>query len=167
MIVQTNVSGFTFKDNDYSQVYFVQDSTDTLFTAPTVANASTQFITSNSDLDGLFSMTYRDGYFYGLNPYQDNILRISEDGSSMSFIMSDSPLIEPRQMTWGLDDQLYVLDSGADNVFRVNPSTGDWSMVFSAGTLSNPVGIAFVPEPATLGLLVMGGLLLLRRGKSK
>ena len=165
VIVQTNVSGFTFKGSDYSQVYFVQDTTNTLFTAPTTASAPSQFITSNNDLDGLFSMTYRDGYFYGLNPHQDNILRIAEDGSSMSFIMSDSPLSEPRQMTWGLDGLLYVADSGADNVFRVNPITGDWSAVFAAGTLSNPVGLAFVPEPATLSLLLIGGMALLRRRK--
>lgn len=60
-----------------------------------------------------------------------------------------------------IENALYGAMNQTDRLYRIDPATatkvlvGDTEVAFS--------GLAYVPEPASLGLLIIGGLALFRR----
>lgn len=63
-----------------------------------------------------------------------------------------------------IDDTLYGFSNNNRDIISINTSSGagSWAVDYPAALLGNVTGAA-LPEPATLGLLLMGGLVLLRR----
>ena len=62
---------------------------------------------------------------------------------------------------------LFAVDNGSSNygsdrLYRIDPMTGQATLVGAMSTM-NVLGLAFIPEPTTLGLLALGGLAVLRR----
>lgn len=64
-------------------------------------------------------------------------------------------------MVFGPDDNLYVTSFGTHEVLRYDGQTGAFIDAFA--TCTEPTGLTFVPEPATLLLLGFGALALLRK----
>jgi len=66
-----------------------------------------------------------------------------------------------------IDDTLYGFSNGNRDIISINTSSGagTWAVDYPANLLGNVTGAA-LPEPATLGLLLLGGLALLQRRRS-
>ncbi len=80
-------------------------------------------------------------------------------GASLGpFIPASDPHPDgPFRIRFGPDGNLYVSARDTDNVLRYNGTTGAFIDIFaSGGGLDNPTGLAFLPEPSSLGLLVLG-----------
>jgi hypothetical protein len=61
------------------------------------------------------------------------------------------------------DGYLYAVDGFSHNLGRIDPATGTVMQIGPAGALAGSRTILYLPEPATLSLLVLGGLALVRR----
>ena len=89
------------------------------------------------------------------------------DGQTGHFIevfASGGGLDMPNDILLGPDGHLYVAGGWSHAVLRYDGQTGDFIDVFAfGGGLYKPVGLAFIPEPASLCLLALGGLLVVRR----
>jgi sugar lactone lactonase YvrE len=73
-------------------------------------------------------------------------------------------LFHAEDVLFGLDGNLYVTSHYTDEVLRYNGVTGAPMGVFaSGGGLVAPTYMLFVPEPGSLALLAVAGLLLVRR----
>ena len=57
---------------------------------------------------------------------------------------------------------LYAVDNSPNTLYKIDMVTGKATTIGLTG-LGNELGLAFTPEPATLGLLALGGLLMIRR----
>jgi hypothetical protein len=58
---------------------------------------------------------------------------------------------------------LYGVDNNYATLSKIDAMSGATTLVSGMGMISNPMGLAFTPEPTTLGLLACGLALLLRR----
>lgn len=164
-LINANMSALAFKGQDYSTMYFVKTGTNMMFSAPPVVGASATMVAFDPLLNNIHSMIYGiDGAFYALRGDGKNIIKISGDGSQVTQLLSISPLVEARQLVWGPDNNLYVADRGAGNIFRISMQNYNATALFQQGLFTDPRGIAFAtPEPATLLLLGLGGLFLRKR----
>ena len=166
-IPATNVQTFAFKGQDYSTVYFIQHTTGLMYQAPWQDSGTPTLFATNAllqDSSIKFLSYHSNGNFFALKG--NNILLISGDGSQVSLIYDSepSPLSDPVQLTIGPDDQLYVADNGLDNLLKISPDGQTVSELLQEGLFTNLRGAAIaIPEPATLALLLIGGLALLSR----
>ena len=72
-------------------------------------------------------------------------------------------LDHPRGIALDLRNaKVYWTDYGTDKIQRADLEGTNVEDLVTVG-LDSPYGIAIIPEPATLGLLLVGGLALLRR----
>jgi WD40 repeat protein len=70
----------------------------------------------------------------------------------------------PINLTFGPDNNLYVCNFNDHEILRYNGQTGDFIDVFaSGGGLDRAADLVFIPEPASLSLLLAGCIALLKR----
>ena len=170
-ISASGVQTFAFKGQDYSKIYFVQYTTGLMFQAPWQSSGTPTLFANNPLLQGQgaveFLSYHPNGNFYALN--NTNILQISGDGSSISqiFTPGQSPLSNPVQMIIAPDGNLYVADDGHDNLFRISPDGLEVSALLQEGLFTSLRGVAIaIPEPATVGLLLAGLLVVAARRRT-
>jgi len=78
-------------------------------------------------------------------------------------------------MTFSVDGTLFIVDgdtaAATDTLYTLNPTTGILTSIGHTGLENGLVGLAYIPEPSTLALLLVGlvvsvrGRRLLRRGR--
>ncbi len=109
----------------------------------------------NSDTDVLYASSSGSDSFY----------TISRSTGAVTLI---GPLVNsgnPNGMAYDYNnDIMFMVDNTADMLFKMNLATGEAVSIGSTGS-GNLLGLAYVPEPATMGLLVIGGAIALRRRK--
>ena len=107
-----------------------------------------------------------DGDLYVVSNNTNQVLKF--DGSTGDFISvfisAGTGLAGPRGLAFGPDGDLYVSSGTTNEILRYDGATGTALGVFASG-LGSPWYLEFspVPEPATLSLLAIGGLVMLRR----
>lgn len=99
------------------------------------------------------------GYLYVTNELGGTIEKFDSSGNSSIFA---SGLNYPWGLEFDSSGYLYVANNGDSSVVKIDPR-GNKS-VFASSGVSGPEGIAIqVPDPSTLLLLGLGGLLLRKR----
>jgi hypothetical protein len=84
----------------------------------------------------------------------------------MDVFASGGGLDMPYGLVFGPDAYLYVASLNTNSILRYDGQSGAFIGVFaSGGGMNQPCHILFTPEPATLSLLALGGLALIRRGR--
>jgi len=105
----------------------------------------------------LFALTALPG------PWGRHVVEIDPAGNVLRSFQVAIGATQAVNMTFGLDGLLYILDAYWGRVVRYDPTSGTYLDDF-AGGLYDPWGLTFkVPEPATVALLLVGGLALSRR----
>lgn len=117
-------------------------------------------------LDGYLDLTFgADGDLYVAASVSDAVYQYDgETGALVGEFASGNGLDGAYGLTFGPDDNLYVSSRYTDQILRYSGSTGAYidEFVYDSGLV--PTNLLFVvPEPATLSLLALGGLTLLRR----
>ncbi|MCY2926261.1 MAG: PEP-CTERM sorting domain-containing protein [Planctomycetota bacterium] len=117
---------------------------------------------------GIMTLTHgltcdASGNLYAVAETQGRVVQFTPSLSGWTVGHTYTGLTQPDAVTIGPDGGLYVADYGSNKVVRFDTSVSGTGTPFITG-LSGPVGVSFVtPEPATLTLLALGGLAVLRR----
>ncbi len=115
------------------------------------------YLTDFSDplLDGALGVAVRsNGNIYVSSFHNDQIIVFNPAGQLVnSFTHSD--LNGPSYMTFHPNGDLYVSGVLSDSVVVFDPN-GAYLRTLTAGIPNAPYGLAFIPEPATLHLLLVG-----------
>jgi hypothetical protein len=147
---------FRFWDNTNDSAYLI-------FTCPETGNYSVNFniyaekvrnnhwgiysyVNVGTLTDEGYSAKYSASNPWGNGPYTHNLKAVSE--------LQEMSLSEGDKILVGL--KLQKFDSYTEIVFRIQPSS-------TTPDIGANIGFVPVPEPATIGLLTIGGLLLRRR----
>jgi sugar lactone lactonase YvrE len=85
---------------------------------------------------------------------QGRLVRVELDGSTSTLL---GGLSYPNGLEIGLDDMVYVTEHDAQRVRRVDPLTGD-NTVISSGEISSPNGISFNPDFSALYIAGFSGV---------
>jgi DNA-binding beta-propeller fold protein YncE len=109
-----------------------------------------------------------DGNLYAVRMHSDRVeLYDGRDGHYLRDFVKpgDGGVDSPRNLVFGpADGDLYVGSQGTNNILRYDGLTGEFRAVFTqGGDLVVPTGLLWIPEPDTLGTMVLSGALLLRR----
>ncbi len=76
---------------------------------------------------------------------QNSVIRIAPNGASTTIL---SGIAYPNGVEVGMDNYVYVAEHDAGNVRRINPDTGEFTIIASG--LINPNGVSFSPDYRTL-----------------
>jgi DNA-binding beta-propeller fold protein YncE len=123
-------------------------------------------------LGDLSAMAFDDGgTLYAIDTTGELLLTLNKSNAQ---IITSVPLSRPLGAVAGMDfhpdsDVLYVADgftAGTDLLFTLDVNTGILTEVGPTGLANGLAGLEFVPEPATLALLLIGGLPLIRRRRA-
>ena len=110
-------------------------------------------------LDGnIYVASRNNAKIMKLNP---NTLNVTEFASGIV------PADGIQDLEWASDNWLYALQAGGEGKpllrFSADGLTVETVVAGIGGSTKNALALAIIPEPATLGLIAMGGLLMLRR----
>ncbi len=86
--------------------------------------------------------------------YSETVVKTASEGEDQSFPLT------------GLDIDNLVLDPGDDIIFTARSRTRITGYAWASAGLVDDVNITVVPEPATLSMLALGGLAMLRRRRA-
>lgn len=136
------------------------------------SGTGTSFATGLSGAHGLAFNSA--GELFSLNANQATIVKFASDGSFSTVARSGSNVYSyPKDLAFDADDNLYLTntyvgnDSTQGNIARFvwNASTSTYEgSTLTSFTSNNPYGLlVVVPEPASLSLVALGGLMLLKR----
>jgi len=108
------------------------------------------------------------GMLYVIDTSLQELLAVDKTTGAISTIM---PLNTALGSVAGMDvdpgtGTFYVADGGSDGtdtLYTLDPSTGELTEVGPLGPADGLAGLAFVPEPATLALITLGSVMILRR----
>ncbi|MBC7784779.1 MAG: PEP-CTERM sorting domain-containing protein [Burkholderiales bacterium] len=103
------------------------------------------------------------GNLYVSNIGSNLIRKILPDGTSSTFVSTG--MNGPRGLAFDPAGNLYVANYSGNTISKY--TTGGVFSTFANTGLTNPAFIVMVPEPASLGLLSIGGLALLRRRRGR
>lgn len=108
-----------------------------------------------------------DGNLYVCSADTHEILRYNgATGAPIDVFASD--VGRPMGLGFSPDGKLYVVSLYDSSIRRLDASTGAFLDTFaSGGALNWPQNVLFTPEPATLSLLALGGLVALRRRRMR
>jgi hypothetical protein len=161
-----NANGLAYDPND--RVLYATDLvTNTLFTVDT----STSVGTAIGPIGGGFRLVEGLAYdstariLYGLaDTLPGHVIVIDPATGDAVGLPNALPLDDDTWRGLTFDPVTDTLFASSDQkLYQVDPATGVGTLV---GTLSPPIqGLAVIPEPATMGLLALGGLALLKRRK--
>jgi len=124
------------------------------------------------NVNGVQGLTFGpDGTLYG---WEVNALGNGVLGYGLVTIDLHTLICADVDPAWNGHTEILTLDFDGDGIlygcrdflYTVDPSTGDRTMV-GAGGFEDIRGMAYIPEPATLSLLALGGLVLIRRRSRK
>lgn len=112
----------------------------------------------NSDTDKL----------YATNSDTDSFYSVNRATGAMTLIGALGGPTNPNGLAYNKDDgTMYLICNNTDTLYKVDMATGAALAVGPLGsTLTNPLGLAFVPdvpEPSSLGAIAAMGLVALRR----
>ena len=157
-----------------STMYGVQDTPGImrlLFTIDLITGLA-QVVGNVTNVDDLSAISFdRDGNLYVLQTSDNVLLTIDKTNGN---ILSTRPLSRNIEAAAGMDydpvnGTMYVVDgppsTGSDNLYTLNLSTGDLTLIGSTLTSGRLSGIAIVPEPSLICQLVVGVAVLLVRGR--
>jgi hypothetical protein len=171
--IQTDGSGATFLGSASAEALAYDASSDTIYAAingffATVSTTTGEYDVTLDNTPGLDweGLAYGNGVVYGLPGFADS------DTNLWSYdpVLDSWKVIGDTGVDWfecglaydAMDDVLYAIDGLDSLLYRIDPGTGATTVVGDTG-ISNGGGLAWVPEPASLALLAIGGLLIRRR----
>ncbi len=109
----------------------------------------------NSDTDVMYASSSATDSFYTI-----------DRGTGAVTLLG--PLVNstnPNGLAYDWNTQImYMVDNTTDSLYKMNLSTGEAVLVGSTGS-GNLLGLLYIPEPGSLGLLALGAILALRRRK--
>ena len=107
-----------------------------------------------------------DALLYVSSGVTDSVVRFNmQTGNFVDVFVppNSGGLDNPNGLAFGPDGDLLVASNLTNNVLRYDGKTGAFIGVFASEGLADPTYMLIVPEPATLSLLALGGLALIRR----
>lgn len=128
---------------------------------PATGNIILALISPGVDIEGL---AYGDGYVYGLARGETGLYRYDVASEQWGIVGSTEIVWDLAGLAYDSSTQtLYAKGRQSMNLYAINPDTASTSTIGSTG-IAEGGGLAFVvPEPTTALLLVIGGLVALRR----
>ena len=116
-------------------------------------------------VNNVYALAFNNaGTLYGVGQDRQALFQISTATGAASLVAPVALTAVYDIATRPEDNVTFAVDSGTSALYTLDLGTGATTLV-GAYAASNVVGLAFspVPEPATIGLLAVGGLLALRR----
>lgn len=108
-----------------------------------------------------------DGYLYTGDFVFAKIMKYNtQTGASSVFVQGTFGDFMPNDLAFGPDGNLYVADASWDKVLRFNAQTGAPLGTFVENAPNAPSALLFTPEPASLSLLAVASVALLRRRRA-
>jgi outer membrane protein assembly factor BamB len=136
-----------------------------LFTVDPATGAATVFGTSLAgDPSGMAFGP--DGRLYVVDTSLRRMARVdAANGEVLSLTPLNPPLGATAAMVFDRARGLFLLaeGGGSNQLYTLNPATGQMTLIGSTGLAGGLAGMALVPEPATAFLVVLGGLTRARR----
>jgi sugar lactone lactonase YvrE len=143
----TSAEDFTFDDDGH---HVALDESNHLYAQDITGDGA---IIATSVVAGGAGIAYlSDGSFAVNDAYTNAIVRVYPDGTKDTIL---SGLAYPNGLEVDPYDFLYVAENGADRVRRVDPSSGDYTIIGENITAAN--GVAFGPGYTTLYVAAFGG----------
>jgi DNA-binding beta-propeller fold protein YncE len=142
------------------------------FNAVTGAFLNTMIPAGSGGLSGANGLAFgANGNLFVSSYFNNQVLEYDgHSGNILGVFASGSQLDGPVGLAFGPDGNLYVVSNRNNSVLRYDGLTGayiDTVVASDSGTLQSPVGIVFVPEPASFWLFAAGGIVMLLRYKLK
>ncbi len=115
-----------------------------------------------SDTGELFGMVF--GNVSSENPLMGNLIRINKTSGSYTSIGGITPFTTSSADSIFAGGYIYSTDWGG-NIFKTDPETGEGVLIGNTG-MGDGLGGLFIPEPSSLALIGLGGLVLRRRRRN-
>jgi DNA-binding beta-propeller fold protein YncE len=149
-------------------LYVSSFSSDIIERYDCITGAFLGIFASGGGLEGPMGLAFGpdgDLYVSSTSTWNNSVLRY--DGHTGAFVGTFASVGDPVGLAFGEGGDLYVSSLQANSVLRYDGGTGTFIGPFaSGGGLDGPTYLIFTPEPTTLLLFGLGGLVLLRNRRA-